>query len=619
MRGSNNKANSVALGASAGYTGEGASCVFLGYQAGYYDTADNSLYIDNVSRASLADGKAKALIYGIFAAAPANQYLYFNANVSLGVATVAPDSTLHVLGASAGTVTSATDLMTLEDDTSNGLSILLPNTATASILFGDPDDNDVGGITYDHATNLMAFRANATDWATMSSAGKASFRTAYASDCTVSINGGTIPTIYANTREQGFNIGCDDTVGLTLQGNVLINSLGMIAVRSTIAGYSQHLFKIVDDGTVSANSVGFAASDAAESGDFQIDFIRRAYPSGTDTVKFSLLMEGAACDFALKTGASYGLFYDISANNIAVGGNAPTARLHLPAGSATASTAPLKFTSGTLLGTAEAGAVEFTTDDLFFTISTGAARKGFVLNDGTNLTSGRIPFGTTNGRLTDDASITFVDPNLVLDKASTGGIKVDNASPTFGWFDILGEVKILSPGANDPTLSVFRDSVKQFSFSNAVMNEIFITYHIPHDYVIGSDLHIHTHWGQNVVDSGGTAGAPGDCKWSFEVTYAKGHNQAAFPASFTTSVTQTASGTQYQHMLAEVQLSAASPSATQIDSDDIEPDGVIIVRAFRDPGDVADTLNQVPFLHYVDIHYQSTNIATKDKVPDFYS
>ena len=38
-------------------------------------------------------------------------------------------------------------------------------------------------------------------------------------------------------------------------------------------------------------------------------------------------------------------------------------------------------------------------------------------------------------------------------------------------------------------------------------------------------------------------------------------------------------------MLAEVQLSAASPSATQIDSDNLEPDGLIIVRTFRDTTD----------------------------------
>ncbi len=94
-----------------------------------------------------------------------------------------------------------------------------------------------------------------------------------------------------------------------------------------------------------------------------------------------------------------------STNAVFVGINmtAPTARLHLPAGTATASTAPLKFNSGTSLTTAEAGAIEFTTDDYFATITTGAARKAFVLDDGARLTSGRIPVATTNGRLVDSA------------------------------------------------------------------------------------------------------------------------------------------------------------------------------------------------------------------------
>jgi hypothetical protein len=80
-----------------------------------------------------------------------------------------------------------------------------------------------------------------------------------------------------------------------------------------------------------------------------------------------------------------------------------TAYLHLTAGTAAASTAPLKFTSGTNLTTAEAGAMEFTTDDLYFTITTAAARKGIVLNDGANLTSGMVPIASTNGRLIDGA------------------------------------------------------------------------------------------------------------------------------------------------------------------------------------------------------------------------
>jgi hypothetical protein len=87
--------------------------------------------------------------------------------------------------------------------------------------------------------------------------------------------------------------------------------------------------------------------------------------------------------------------------NVGIGTTTPTAVLHLKAGTATASTAPLKFTSGTLNTNPEAGAVEYLTDNLHFTISTGTARKGIVLDDGTRLTSGKIPVATTNGRLID--------------------------------------------------------------------------------------------------------------------------------------------------------------------------------------------------------------------------
>jgi len=63
---------------------------------------------------------------------------------------------------------------------------------------------------------------------------------------------------------------------------------------------------------------------------------------------------------------------------IGLNANTPTARLHLAAGTATASTAPLKFISGTLLTTPEVGAVEFLTDKFYGTITTGAVRKTFA-------------------------------------------------------------------------------------------------------------------------------------------------------------------------------------------------------------------------------------------------
>jgi len=55
----------------------------------------------------------------------------------------------------------------------------------------------------------------------------------------------------------------------------------------------------------------------------------------------------------------------------------PTARLHLPAGTATAGTAPLKLTSGTNLTTPEDGTLEYDGTNLYFT--TGGTRKTVTL------------------------------------------------------------------------------------------------------------------------------------------------------------------------------------------------------------------------------------------------
>jgi len=267
-----------------------------------------------------------------------------------------------------------------------------------------------------------------------------------------------------------------------------------------------------------------------------------------------------------------------------------------------------------------------TFDDLY-TLSGASVfldgRNGGQTINGDTAPSGNLVLSSTSdpikGTIFFDTNISIQDDNLVLPNTAGNGIKLETSSPIFGWRDIIGEVKVLSPGASDPSFAVFRDSLRQFSFSNVILNEVFVTFHIPHDYVPGSDIFIHAHWAQNVVDTGGPAGAPGDVKWQFEVSYAKGHNQSVFPASITTYVIQTASNIQYQHLIAEVQLSSSSPTGLQIDSNILEVDGIILVRAFRDPGDASDTLDKVPFFHYCDIHYQSTNIATKGKSPDFWT
>ncbi|KKL93335.1 hypothetical protein LCGC14_1875700, partial [marine sediment metagenome] len=233
---------------------------------------------------------------------------------------------------------------------------------------------------------------------------------------------------------------------------------------------------------------------------------------------------------------------------------------------------------------------------------TDAGSNNTVINAtaGTNLYSAHLAF--------DDAKF------LIFDKASGNGIKVDTTTPTFGWRDILGDVFARNTGATKPTFTTYRDTVLDYQF--AADDEEYFKFHIPHDYVIGTDLHFHIHWSHT-----GSLVTGGTVTFEYEMSYAKGWNQAAFGASVSTTFNGTASTTQYQHIITEIQISAASPSASQIDSDDLEPDGVIILRLKVTSNDITVASGGVPdpFIHYADIHYQSTNIGTKKRDADFYA
>jgi hypothetical protein len=66
-------------------------------------------------------------------------------------------------------------------------------------------------------------------------------------------------------------------------------------------------------------------------------------------------------------------------------------------GTATAGTAPLKFTSGTLLTAAEAGAMEFNNNFLYFTITSGIVRKKVAMYDDSSGANGDLYYRDTTG------------------------------------------------------------------------------------------------------------------------------------------------------------------------------------------------------------------------------
>jgi hypothetical protein len=150
----------------------------------------------------------------------------------------------------------------------------------------------------------------------------------------------------------------------------------------------------------------------------------------------------------------YDLLLQASGGNVGVGVTGATARLHLQAGSIAANTAPLKFESGSLMTTAEVGAVEFLTDKFYGTITTGAARKEFIqgdnaITDGVNLVVGTTT-GTKIGTATSQKlslwnAMPIVQPTTGVSAASftaNSGTAVNDAS-TFDGYTIGQIVKAL--------------------------------------------------------------------------------------------------------------------------------------------------------------------------------
>jgi hypothetical protein len=209
---------------------------------------------------------------------------------------------------------------------------------------------------------------------------------------------------------------------------------------------------------------------------------------------------------------------------------------------------------------------------------------------------------------------------VVVPKAALGtGIKVDLVTPTYGFADIIGDQFAKNTGGTKPTLVAYNGVINSWQFANG--DEAFISYHIPHDYVKGTDVFIHVHWSQ-----AGAAASGGTVDFRYTAIYAKGHNQASFTATPKTALFSSiniddgGNGLdQFRQHLTEVIISGASATSALFDRDDFEPDGVIELTLEMDADNMSGTKTN-PFIHFVDIHYQTTGImGTKDKVPDFYT
>src|SRR3990167_158456 len=138
--------------------------------------AANSLIISNITNdrdilIAASDGGTSTEFVKVDASEGILYLSGYTGGIGLALATdyPAPDlagAAVHIWDGTAGAVTAATDarlVVEALDTAGNYINLLSPATAVQGVLFGDAADNDVGGVTYDHATDRLALRTSTTD------------------------------------------------------------------------------------------------------------------------------------------------------------------------------------------------------------------------------------------------------------------------------------------------------------------------------------------------------------------------------------------------------------------------------------------------------------------------
>jgi hypothetical protein len=174
-----------------------------------------------------------------------------------------------------------------------------------------------------------------------------------------------------------------------------------------------------------------------------------------------------------------------------------------------------------------------------------------------------------------------------------------------GWRDNVVELTIRN-GPSEPQLSTFRGGIMLPAFVQTDVQSGYGNFHIDHDYAPGTAIYPHVHWS---VDGSQV----GTVRWGFEWTYAKGHQQMAFGATQTFYVEMTTTGTPYMHYVSECSDLQAIPGTN------VETDGFILLRVFRDATHPNDTYDDQVFGIAIDLHYQVSQASTPFKAPNFFT
>lgn len=170
---------------------------------------------------------------------------------------------------------------------------------------------------------------------------------------------------------------------------------------------------------------------------------------------------------------------------------------------------------------------------------------------------------------------------------------------TDGWLDINCPIIVTGSGANDPTIATITGltGMQLYTFpGTGSMKQCWSQIHIPHNYAPGTGIYFHMHV---LTDA---AVLTGNYKINFDYSYAS--SNGVFSPVQTVSIVDNFQNT-LQHKITEI---AAPVLAGQL-----EVDGVVMCRAYRDPADALDTFQGDLHLIYIDCHMQISKFSTKNR------
>ena len=285
----------------------------LGYVG--YGAANKSLYLVNFSADPI-------IFYN------SSEKMRIDSSGNVGIGTSSPDEKLHVFAGSAGTVTASTNAdLVVENSANTGLNILTPNNQNGQILFGDPEDNDVGRLQYNHTSDYMAFYTNANERMRIDSSGNVGIGTTSPTGKLDIVGGSTyqphlrITNNAGGGRIYGINVGVaalnngyfsikDETADAY---RIVITDSGNVGIGTTSPATLMHLKQTSGNAILRINS---------DSGERRIDFGDSTDDDG-GRIKYD-----ASDNMLLFTNGSEAMRID-SSGSVGIGTSSPIAQSKL--------------------------------------------------------------------------------------------------------------------------------------------------------------------------------------------------------------------------------------------------------------------------------------------------